>query len=86
MPASCSRAVNSDGSPAEVVTKRMSLATNRSTTAGSRLNSSAMLAPTGRSVRSRTRCTSARPCSEVVSMMPSAPALETAAASWAPAI
>jgi hypothetical protein len=78
--------VNTDGLPAEVVTNRMSLATSNSSIAGSRLNNNAMFAPTAPPVSSRTRRRSARPWSEVVSMMPSAPAFDTAAASCAPAM
>jgi len=72
------------GLPADVVTKRTPWAMTKSTmTAGSRTKAWAMFTPKGRSVRSfilaiSSRTTSSSP--EDVSMMPMAPALDTAEA------
>ena len=88
-PACLRRAQYLAGSPAEVVTNLTPCSTTKSTMPGSRTNACAMLTPKGLSVRSRilrisSRISSRRP--EEVSMMPIAPALETAEASWARAI
>ena len=84
MAASCSRAVNSAGSPAEVNTCRTPASASTSTMDGSRFQPWIIrLAPTGRSVSSRTRRRSARPSSVRVSMMPRPPASDTAAANSA---
>jgi hypothetical protein len=84
MPASCSRAVNNAGSPAEVNTCRTSAATSSSMMDGSRFQPWIIrLAATGRSVSSRTLCRSARPSAVNVSIMPRPPPSETAAASSA---
>ena len=88
-PAACNWVVYFVGSPADVVTKRTCCATTKSTMDGSRTNIWAMLTPNGLSVSSRMRAISPRTASsspEDVSMMPSAPALLTAAASCERAI
>jgi hypothetical protein len=83
-PASFSGPVYRVGLPAEVVTKRTPWATTKSTMApGSATKAWAMFTPKGRSVRSFIRAISRRTASsspEDVSMMPMAPALETAEA------
>ena len=89
-PASLSWAVYRVGLPADVVTKRTPWAiTNSTITAGSATKAWAMLTPKGLSVRSFIRATSSRITSsspDEVSMMPMAPALDTAEASGARAI
>ena len=78
------------GLPAEVVTNRTPWPMTKSTmTVGSDTNAWAMLTPKGLSVRSFILAISSRMASsspEDVSMMPMAPALETADASWERAI
>jgi hypothetical protein len=80
-PASLSWLVYRRGSPADVVTKRTPCSTTNSTMDGSRTNSWAMFTPNGRSVSPRISRISARIASsspDEVSMMPMAPAFETA--------
>ena len=83
-PASFSWAVYFVGLPAEVVTNRTPWAMTKSTmTVGSATKAWAMLTPKGRSVRSFIRAISSRMTSsspDDVSMIPMAPALETAEA------
>ena len=89
MPASCSVSVKRDGSPADVVTKRTPWSCTKSTMPGSRTNSCAMFTPNGLSVRSRIFVISSRTwssCPDDVSMIPSAPAFDTADASCARAM
>ena len=89
MPASFSMAVNRLGSPAEVVTNPTSCSMTKSMTVASGTSSWAMLTPHGRSVRSRILAISTLMSSswpEEVSMMPMAPASDTAEASWARAM
>ena len=77
------------GLPAEVVTNRMPWPATNSTMSGSRTKAWAMLTPNGLSVRSRMARISSRTASsspDEVSMMPMAPALETADASGERAI
>jgi hypothetical protein len=87
MPASCSLAVNSLGSPAEVNTCRTPASASTSTIDGSRFQPWIIrFAPTGSAVSCRTRSRSARPSSVSVSITPRPPASETAAASAARAM
>ena len=77
------------GLPAEVVTNFTPCSTTKSTIAGSRTKACAMFTPKGLSVRSRILRISSFTASsspDDVSMMPSAPAFETAEASCARAI
>src|SRR6266404_6058454 len=77
------------GEPAEVVTNFTPLAATRSTSRGSRMNSSGKLTPKGLLVSSFMRAISPRHWSTSpldVSMTPRPPALETAEASWLRAI
>ena len=88
-PASFSGAVYFIGLPAEVVTNFTPWSATNSTIDGSRTNAWAMFTPNGLSVRSRilrisSRITSSSP--DDVSMIPIAPALDTALASCARAI
>ncbi len=89
IPASCRASVNRCGSPADVVANRTPWSCTNSTMPGSRTNACAMFTPKGLSVRSRilaisSRTSSSRP--DDVSMIPSAPAFETAEASCARAM
>ncbi len=80
-PAALSAWVYFLGSPADVVTNFTPCSTTKSTMLGSRTNSCAMFTPNGRSVRSRILWISPRTASsspDDVSMIPSAPAFETA--------
>ena len=82
-------AVNRLGSPAEVVTNPTSWSITKSMTVASGTKSWAMFTPQGRSVRSRILAISTLMSSswpEEVSMMPMAPAFDTAEASWARAM
>ncbi|SHU09768.1 Uncharacterised protein [Mycobacteroides abscessus subsp. abscessus] len=77
------------GSPALVVTKVTPWSTTNCAMEGSRTNACAMLTPKGLSVSSRMARISSLMASsspELVSMMPSPPALHTALASWDRAI
>src|SRR5262249_48020966 len=89
MPLSLSAAVYFIGLPAEVVTNVTPCSATKSTMDSSRTKSCAMFTPNGLSVRSRIlaispRMTSSSP--DDVSMMPMAPAFDTAEASCALAI
>jgi len=89
MPAACKASVYCSGLPAEVVTNRTPLSCTKSTIESSRIHSCAMFTPNGLSVRSRifwisSFTSSSRP--DDVSMIPSAPAFDTAEASWARAM
>ena len=89
MPASCSASVKRAGSPADVVANRTPWSCTKSTMCGSRTNACAMFTPNGLSVRSRILVISSRTsssCPDDVSMIPSAPAFDTADASCARAM
>ena len=77
------------GEPADVVTNFTPCSITNSAMEGSRTNAWAMFTPNGRSVSSRMRAISpftASSSPDDVSMIPHAPALDTAEASWLRAI